>query len=213
MPLFLLIRHGENEFVKKGRMAGRTPGIHLNEKGRGQAQALAGILSRRLAKTPVKAVYSSPLERALETAEPIAQALCVEIVPRPGLIETEIGDWTGKTLKSLSRLKEWRKVQKAPALFRFPAGESMLEAQFRICQELKELASGHDDKETLICVSHSDPIKLAIAYFIGLPLDQFQRLSVSTASINALFIGDSGSQLLTLNYDPSISMPGQDLHK
>jgi probable phosphoglycerate mutase len=208
MPLFLLIRHGENDYVKKGRLAGRIPGVHLNKKGQSQAQALATFLVKRLTETPVKVIYSSPLDRAMETAAPIARALCAEILPRPGLIETEPGEWTGKTLKSLRRLKEWRKVQRAPALFRFPQGESIAEAQFRICQELKELAVGHEDKDTLICVSHSDPIKLAIAYFIGLPLDQFQRLSVGTASINALFIGDSGSQLLELNYDPTFSIAG-----
>jgi probable phosphoglycerate mutase len=205
MPLFLLIRHGENEYVKKGRLAGRLPGIHLNEKGRTQSQAVAGLLLKRVADTPVKVIYSSPLERALETAEPIAQALRAEIVSRPGLIETEPGEWTGKTLKSLRRLKQWRTVQRNPSLFRFPQGESFAEAQFRMCQELKLLGTGREDKDILICVSHSDPIKLAIAYFIGMPLDQFQRLSVSTASINALFIGDSGSQLLTLNYDPTFS--------
>jgi probable phosphoglycerate mutase len=208
MPLFLLIRHGENDYVKKGRLAGRIPGVHLNEKGQTQARALAEPLAKRLAETPIKVIYSSPLDRAIETAAPIAEALCAEIAIRPGLTETECGEWTGRTLKSLRRLKEWRKVQKAPALFRFPQGESMAEAQFRICQELKELALGHEDKDVLICVSHSDPIKLAIAYFIGLPLDQFQRLSVNTASINALFIGDTDSQLLSLNYDPALSMPG-----
>jgi broad specificity phosphatase PhoE len=205
MPLFLLIRHGENEYVKKGRLAGRLPGIHLNEKGRAQSKAVADLLLKRVADAPVKFIYSSPLERALETAEPIAQALHAEIVPRPGLIETEPGEWTGKTLKSLRRLKQWRTVQRNPSLFRFPQGESFAEAQFRMCQELQVLGAGQDDKNILICVSHSDPIKLAIAYFIGMPLDQFQRLSVSTASINALFIGDSGSQLLTLNYDPTFS--------
>ncbi len=206
MPLFLLIRHGENDYIKKGRLAGRTPGIHLNKKGVLQAQAVASFLAKRLAETPVKVIYSSPLERAVETARPIADALCAEIVIRPGLLETEPGEWTGRTLKSLRRLKEWRLVQRAPALFRFPQGESIAEAQFRICQELKELAVGHEDKDTLICISHSDPIKLAMAYFIGLPLDQFQRLTVNTASVNALFISEAGSQLLTLNYDPTFSI-------
>ena len=205
MPLFLLIRHGENEYVKKGRLAGRMPEIHLNEKGRAQAQAVADLLLKRAANTPVRYIYSSPLERALETADPIAQAFHAEIVPRPGLIETETGEWTGKTIKGLTRLKQWRTVQRNPSLFRFPEGESFAEAQFRMCQELKALGAGHEDKDIFICVSHSDPIKLAIAYFIGLPLDQFQRLSVSTASVNALFIGDSGILLLTLNFNPTFS--------
>jgi broad specificity phosphatase PhoE len=205
MPLFLLVRHAENDFIKQGRLAGRLPGVHLNKNGQLQAQALAAFLAKRLEKTPVKVIYSSPLERAMETAEPIAKALCAEVLLRPGLIETEPGEWTGRTLKSLRRLKEWQKVQGAPAIFRFPHGESIAEAQFRICQELKELASGREEKDILICVSHSDPIKLAVAYFIGLPLDHFQRLSVDTASVNTLYLSDMGSHLISLNYGPTFS--------
>ncbi|HEX9029114.1 MAG TPA: histidine phosphatase family protein [Anaerolineales bacterium] len=207
MPLFLLIRHGENDYVKKGRLAGRMPAVHLNKKGVAQAQVLADYLVKRLAGNPVKVIYSSPLERAMETAEPIAKSLSAEVHPLPGLIETEPGEWTGRSLKSLRRKKEWRKVQTTPALFRFPQGESIAEAQFRICQELKELAASHGDKDTLICISHSDPIKLAIAYFIGLPLDQYQRLQVNTASINALFIGELGSHLVSLNFEPLLCKP------
>ena len=110
MPTVLLIRHGENDYVKKGRMAGRLPGVHLNEKGRQQSQAVA----ERLAGAPVKAIYSSPMERALETAGPIAKSLGLEIVTRPGLIEIDIGEWQDQKLKGLSRLKIWRVVQGAP---------------------------------------------------------------------------------------------------
>jgi probable phosphoglycerate mutase len=197
MPIFLLIRHGENDYVKKGRLAGRIPGVHLNEKGRAQAQAVAD----KLAGAPIKAVYSSPLERAMETAEPIAKALNQQVIERPGLMETDVGEWEDKKVKGLSRLKLWRVVQARPSLWRFPGGESFAESQNRIRQELQELACSHDDKDLLVCVSHSDPIKLAVAYYIGLPLDMFQRLSVSPASITALQIGQISSHLLTLNYD------------
>ncbi len=205
MPLFLLIRHGENEFVKKNKLAGRLPEVHLNKKGREQAQTTAAALAERLkdSPNPIKVVYSSPLERARETAEPIAQALGAEVVIRPGLMETDIGEWTGESLKRLSRKKEWRIVQQAPALHQFPGGESFQDTQFRIVHELLAIKSQHDPKDLILCVSHADPIKLAIAYFIGLPIDQFQRLGVSPASISALFIGDSGSQLQMLNFDPS----------
>ncbi len=203
MPVILLIRHGENDYVKKARMAGRLPGVHLNETGQQQAQVLAD----KLADAPVKAIYSSPLERAMETAAPIATALGQEILVREGLAETDIGEWTGRTLKSVRRLKVWRSVQNAPSLFRFPDGESFAETQHRMCRELEAICSAHDAKDLVACVSHADPIKLATAYYIGLPLDHFQRLMVSPASITALFIGESSSHLINLNFDLSFNFP------
>jgi len=204
MPLILLVRHGENNYVKKNILAGRLPGVHLNEKGRSQAQAVA----ERLKSVPIKALYSSPLERALETAELLSKALGLEIVPRPGLIELDIGEWQGQTLKSLQKLKVWRKVQGNPSRFRFPGGEAFLDTQHRICTEIEELASMHQPKEIIACVSHADPIKLAVAHYLGMPLDHFQRLVVSPGSITALYLGEMGAQLVTLNYDLSLSLPG-----
>lgn len=203
MPLVLLIRHGENEFVKKGRLAGRLPGVHLNEKGKQQAEKLA----ERLRNAPVKAVYSSPLERTMETAGPIAAVLDLPIIPKESLLEVDIGDWENKTLKSLRRLKLWKVVQSAPSRLRFPGGETFAEAQLRVAQGLQELCEDHAEKDLLICVSHSDVIKLAVAYFIGLPLDHFQRLHVSPASITSLMIGPQGSGLMTLNFDPEFHFP------
>lgn len=202
MPVILLIRHGENDYVKKARMAGRLPGVHLNETGKAQALALAD----KLASAPIKALYCSPLERAMETAQPLAAALNQEIIIRPGLIETDIGEWAGHTLKSLRRLKLWRTVQTAPSLFRFPGGESFAEAQHRICRELEAICSTLEPKDLVACVTHADPIKLAVAYYLGLPLDNFQRLAVSPASVTALHIGETSSHLLNLNYDPSFNL-------
>lgn len=203
MPVILLIRHGENDYVKKARMAGRLPGVHLNETGKSQAQALAD----KLADVPIKAIYSSPLERALETAEPIANSLKQDIIISQFLTETDIGEWAGKTLKSIRRLKVWRTVQSAPSLFRFPGGESFAETQYRMCQEIETICSNHEAKDIIACVSHADPIKLATAYFIGLPLDNFQRLMVSPASITALHIGEASSHLINLNFDLSFNLP------
>lgn len=205
MPLILLIRHGENDYVKKARMAGRLPGVHLNENGKTQAQALA----EKLTGAPIKALYSSPLERAMETAEPIAKALKREIEVREGLIETDIGEWSGKTLKSVRRLKVWRTVQNAPSLFRFPGGESFAETQHRICREIEAICAGLEDKDIVACVSHADPIKLAAAYYIGLGLDNFQRLMVSPASITALHISTASSHLVSLNFDLAFNFPKQ----
>jgi probable phosphoglycerate mutase len=202
MPTILLIRHGENDYIKKGRLPGRIQGIHLNEKGRFQAQALA----EKLAQAPIKAIYTSPLERTVETAEPIAKILGLEAVIRPGLIETNCGEWQGQSYKSLRRLKIWRKVQVTPSLFRFPGGESFVESQARIVGEIEALCALHDEKDLFVCVSHGDPIRLAVAYYLGLPLDHFQRLFAAPASISALYVGEAGSRLLTLNFDLSFNL-------
>ena len=204
MTLVLLIRHGENDYVKKNRLAGHLSGIHLNEKGRSQAQTLAD----RLARAPVKAVYSSPLERTMETAQPIAKALGLEVISRPGLIETNIGKWQGKRLKLLSLGKQWKVLQSTPSLLRFPGGESVAETQYRISNEIDSLRRQHGPRDLIICVSHADPIKLVVAYFLGLPLDFFQRLSIAPASITAMYISDSASRLLTLNYNIGQSLLG-----
>jgi len=198
MPLFLLVRHGENNHVKTGRLAGRLPGVHLNDKGRQQA----GLLAEKLASVPIKAVYSSPLERALETATPIAAALNLPVIENAGLIETDYGEWQNQKLKGLSRLKSWRLVQTAPSVMRFPAGERFADAQMRIANTLLNIFPQHEPKDVVICVSHADPIKLAVAYFIGLPLDMFQRLSVSPTSVTILALGESGGRLLALNAQP-----------
>jgi len=205
MPIILLIRHGENDYVKKSRMAGRLPGVHLNDHGEAQAKALA----EKLGAAPIKTLYSSPLERAMETATPLAKALKLEIQVRPGLIETDIGEWSGLSWKSMRRLKVWRTVQLAPSLFRFPGGESFAETQHRICKEIETICYEHEPKDIIACVSHADPIKLAITYFLGVPLDLFQRMQISTASISLLHMGEFGAQLvaLNLNADGSIPLP------
>jgi probable phosphomutase (TIGR03848 family) len=203
MPVILLIRHGENDYVKKNRLAGRLPGVHLNQNGQKQAQALA----ENLVGAPVKAVYSSPLERALETAAPIGQVLGFEVQLRDGLIEVDFGDWQDQRIKALSRTKLWKIVQGAPSRMRFPNGETFAYAQHRIIQELEAIAGCHEPKDMVACVTHSDPIKLAVAYFLGMPLDTFQRLSVAPASISALYLGEMGSQLLRLNSEISITFP------
>lgn len=199
MPVILLVRHGENEYVKKGKLAGRIPGVHLNDKGRAQAAALAEALRQH----PVKAVYSSPLERTMETAAPIAAAFNLEVTRRDGLLEVDYGTWQDKTLKQLSRRKLWRTVQGAPALARFPEGESFAEAQLRIAHELETLAEMHKKNDMLVCVGHSDMIKLAAAYYLGLPLDLFQRLVVQPASVTTIqLMPGRFARLLNLNTIP-----------
>jgi len=199
MPIILLIRHGENDFVKTGKMAGRLPGIHLNEKGQKQAQALGEALK----EVPIKAVYSSPLERAMETAEPIAKAHNLSIVPVSGLLESNVGKWQGRPWKMIRRIKVWRVVLHAPSRFRFPEGESFPEMQTRITSALDEICVWHKKPQDIIAaVFHADPIKLAVAHYIGLPLDHFQRLACDTGSVSVLHIGEMGSSLIKFNQRP-----------
>jgi broad specificity phosphatase PhoE len=223
MPTFLLVRHGENDLIKQGRLGGRLPGVHLNEAGRAQAQATARWITQTKAQAaahkqvknqakkqaqtqtpvPIWKLYSSPMERTVETAEPIAQALGLEIGIRSGLLETDCGDWAGKTVKSLRRLKVWREIQNNPSQFRFPGGETFVECQQRIVGEIEFICTQHAPKDTVICVSHADPLKLLVAHYLGLPFDHFQRLSIDPASITILHLDASGNRLLALNIAPS----------
>jgi probable phosphomutase (TIGR03848 family) len=205
MPLILLVRHGLNDYVKEHRMPGRLPGIHLNKRGRKQAKRVAKFLE----PAPIKAVYSSPLERTMETAKPIAKAHNLPVVIRPGLIEADIGKWQGKQIKVLRKKKSWRRIQLNPSRFRFPGGERINDSQHRLVNDIEELVDQHPPEDMIVCVSHSDPIKLIVAYYLGLPLDMYQRLSVSPASITALMIGDFGGHLLSLNYDLSLTFAHQ----
>ncbi|MEP0806897.1 MAG: histidine phosphatase family protein [Chloroflexota bacterium] len=198
MPLLLLIRHGENDYTKSHKLAGRLPGVHLNEHGQKQAQALGEALK----DVPIKALYSSPLERALETAAPIAQSAGLTIQQEAGLLETNIGDWQGKSLKRLYLYKHWKVVQRAPSRAQFPNGETFYECQSRVVRTLDAILARHKPQDIVACVLHADPIKLAVAHYIGLPLDQFQRLGCDTASLTALAIGEMGAMLLKLNQRP-----------
>lgn len=193
----LLIRHATNDWVGE-RLAGWTPDVHLNEEGQAQAVALA----RRLADVPLSAIYSSPLERTLETAQLLAQAQDLSVQVRDGLGETRYGGWTGRALKELKDEKLWPVVQVYPGGVRFPGGESMREVQARVVAELDAIRDAHPD-QTVAVVSHSDPIKMAVAHYAGLALDLFQRLTISPASVTAFAFAHFGLRLLCLNHtDP-----------
>jgi probable phosphomutase (TIGR03848 family) len=202
MPLMLLIRHGENEFVKTGKMAGRLPGVHLNDRGRQQAADLAEALKN----VPLKAIYSSPLERAVETAQPILEGRKLELQLRPDLMDTDIGKWQGRTLKSLSKLKAWKIVQRAPSRFIFPEGESFLQNQTRIVSCLDGIAASHKPKDIVAAVFHADPIKLAVAHYLGMPLDHFQRLACDTGSVMVLYLSETGAHIMKLNQRPPFEL-------
>jgi probable phosphoglycerate mutase len=203
MTLLLLIRHGENDYTKASKLAGHLPEVHLNERGRKQVAELA----EALAKVPIKAVYSSPLERARETAAPLAEKLGLEVQIRAGLVETSIGEWAGQELKALRKLPEWRVVQGAPSRFRFPNGESFAECQTRLVSEIEAILKVHKSDEIIAVVSHADPIKLVTAYYLGMPLDHFQRLACDTASVTVFMLGEKGVMLAKLNQRPPFSFP------
>jgi probable phosphoglycerate mutase len=198
MPLLLLIRHGENDFTKKHKLAGYTPNVHLNERGQSQAQALADALK----EVTIKSLYSSPLERAVETATPIAAARGLEVQLEAGLLETNVGKWQGRSLAALRLQKHWKVVQNAPSRAQFPEGETFYECQTRIVTALDSISRKHKPQEIVACIFHADPIKLAVAHYIGLPLDHFQRLSCDTGSLTALYLGESGASLVKLNQRP-----------
>jgi probable phosphomutase (TIGR03848 family) len=196
MTLIYLIRHGHNQYVEKGKLAGRIPEIHLSEQGQAQASALAELLTQ----TKLKAIYASPLERTMETAQPIARAAGLDVIPEDGLLEMDYGTWQGKSLKALRRRKLWPLIHSTPSRVRFPEGESFAETQARIVAILDRLQRQHHQKTAVIaCVFHSDPIKLAIAHYLGLPLDLFQRLTVEPASLNLLAMSSNHVRLLRLN--------------
>ncbi len=201
--MLLLIRHGENDYSKKARLAGRLRGIHLNERGRKQAEELAAAL----AHVPIKAVYASPLERAVETAEPIAKAHKQMVKIDEGLMEADVGQWQGKSVRRLALTKYWRVIQRAPSRARHPGGESFMETQGRIAASLERICAKHKPKDIVVCVFHADPIKLAVAHFIGLPLDQFQRLGCETGSATLLVVGESGAHLAWMNRKPPSLFP------
>jgi probable phosphoglycerate mutase len=190
----LLIRHGINDYVKTHRLAGRTPGVHLNEEGMAQAQALA----ERLANDKIAAIYTSPMERAQETAEPLAQRLNLALSLEPGVLETDCGEWTGGKIEELSKTDTWRQLQVYPSGVRLPGGESFTEIQARMVATLDALREKHAH-QTIAVVSHADPIRLAIAFYAGSPLDMFQRFVVAPASITEIDFSDFRPSIMRVN--------------
>ena len=202
MLTFLLIRHGENDFLKQDRLPGRLPDIPLNQRGREQTAALAETLKI----LPIKAIYSSPLERAVETAGPLAQALGLPIQLRPALLDIDAGEWQGMQLKELRKLPLWKQVREQPSRVRFPGGESFLESQERLVKEIDAIRRIHKQRDMLAVVFHADPIKLVLAHYLGLSLDNFQKLGVAAGSVSVLVIGRSGGQLAALNLTPPFAL-------
>jgi probable phosphoglycerate mutase len=192
--LVLLVRHGQTPTTGK-LLPGRAAGLHLAETGVQQAQRAAERIAEL--KT-VDAIYASPLERARETAAPIGIARGMKVQIDKGLLECDFGDWTGAELKNLMKLPEWGTVQRAPSTFRFPNGESFTEMQTRMVTAIDRLRAKHLGG-TIVCVSHADPIKAAVAHAMGTHIDLFQRIVISTCSITAIAYGMGAPVVLTVN--------------
>ena len=196
----IYVRHGRTP-TTGARLPGRAPGLHLSAEGRRQAETAAARLAEAAAGYPgkgVAAVYTSPMERTRETAAPIARALGLRVRTARGLNECQFGSWTGRRLGALAKLKVWATVQGQPSTFRFPDGESFAEMQARITGQVVELVARHPDR-TIVCVSHADPIKAALASALGTPLDLFQRIVVGLASVSMVLHTPERPMVLTVN--------------
>jgi probable phosphoglycerate mutase len=198
----LLVRHGATATTGT-ELPGRASGLHLSDVGRAQAEAVAARIAAPASangreRRSIAAVYSSPLERTRETAAPIADATGCQVRVDDGLLELDIGDWTGLDLKAARKRPEWSTIQRYPSGFTFPGGESFVDMQARIVACIERLRSAHPG-QTIVAVSHADPIRAAVAHAMGTHLDLFQRVVISPCSVTAIAYGPGGPMVLTVN--------------
>ena len=195
MTTILLIRHAVNDHVKTHKLAGWTPGVHLNDEGKAQAAALG----KRLADVPIQHIYASPLERTMETAAAIQHHHShLQIEENLQIGEVEYGDWEGMKLSTLCQRKMWPVIQEYPSRASFPNGETLRGVQVRAVDETERIVKKHP-RELVVMVSHADLIKLVLAHYLGMHLDNFQRIVVSPASISTLMLGHSRPFVTTMN--------------
>jgi probable phosphomutase (TIGR03848 family) len=185
----VIVRHATTASTGR-RLGGRTD-TELDDFGRQQAEAVG----RRLAELPVRAVYSSPLPRCRQTAEAVAGPHRLDVACDEGLLEVDYGAWTDRPLKPLVRTRLWPVIQDRPSLVRFPDGEALRGMQLRMVDAVERLAARHGGR-VIAVVSHGDPIKAAVAFYLGLPLDLFQRLHVAPASVTVVQVGGGTRPLL-----------------
>ncbi len=193
MATIFLIRHGLTA-VTGSKLYGRTPGFHLDDRGRAQAERLVA----RFETVRLTAIYSSPLERCVETVEPLADAKRLSVVAREALIEMDAGTWTGRSLASLRRTKLWREVQQSPSTFRFPNGEAFPDARDRIVGEVERIARRHGRGRVAVA-THGDLARIVLAHFSGVPLDTFQRTILDTASVSVVQFSGGRPRVLLVN--------------
>ena len=200
--LILLVRHGQTPTTGI-ELYGRKPGIHLSEIGAEQARKVGARIAAMGAKR-ITAIYSSPLERTKETARAISKEVGIKVKQDRGLLELDVGDWTGRKLSQLRKLNTWSAVQKYPSGFRFPNGESFVEMQTRMSDTVARLVTNHPGK-TIVAVSHADPIRALVAHSMGTHLDLFQRTVVSPCSVTAILYTSGGPVVLSVNNTGELS--------
>jgi probable phosphomutase (TIGR03848 family) len=230
--LVIFVRHGTTPTTGQV-LPGRAPGLHLSDVGKAQAETVAerlatwvsagpapgtanpeatsargaGRAPRRAPSGPkrptVAAVYCSPLERTRETAAPIARQLGLKVRSERGLLECDFGEWTGAALKDLYKRPEWATIQRYPSGFQFPEGESFVSMQRRMIETVSGICRRHRG-ETVVAVSHADPIKAIVADAVGTHLDLFQRIVISPCSVTAISYGPGGPSVLAVNSTGSL---------
>jgi broad specificity phosphatase PhoE len=193
MTCVFLVRHGTNDLLGRG-IAGRKPGVRLNPEGHAQAERLA----RRFEREAIRGIHCSPLERARQTAEPIAERLGLDIEIAPALNEIDFGEWTGLLLDELVQRPDWQRGNVVRTGSRAPGGETMLEVQARVVGHIEDLGEGGETGHYIL-VGHGDPIKSALLYYLGAPIDFVQRLEILPASISAVEVGSLEPRLLFTN--------------
>jgi broad specificity phosphatase PhoE len=191
-----LVRHGSHGSLGH-RLCGRTPGIGLNEAGKAETARLA----KRLVRERIVAVYSSPLERAMETAIPIADALGLTIEPVEEINELELGSWSGQLFEALRNDPDWQRWNSDRGQHRAPGGESMVEVLARVAAWLEAAVRRHSE-DAVVAVCHGDVIKAALAYVLGLSLDHHDRLQIDPGSISAIDGGPWGFKAVRINEVP-----------
>lgn len=192
----LFVRHGNTPTTGK-ELPGQGRGLHLSETGRAEAERVAARLGE-LPPGTISAVYASQLERAGETAAAIAGVLGLEVAVDPDLADADTGEWTGRPLKELAKLPEWREMLSWPNGFRFPGGESTWELNARVGAVIERLRQHHEG-QVVVAVSHADPIKVAIGSALGSPVEFRDRVLVSTCSVTAISYGPHGANVLAVN--------------
>lgn len=193
---FLLIRHADHDYV--GRvLVGRRAGVHLNERGRRQAAELPA----RLAHERLDLLCCSPLERAVETAEPLARATGLEPRVCPDIVELDYGDWTDRAIADLLEGERWKQFHAARSCTRIPGGETLLEVQARIVGWIERIRA-EVGEGTVALVSHGDVVRAGLAFYLGLPLDLMTRFEIGPASVSVLELSDWGPRILGLNLSP-----------
>jgi probable phosphoglycerate mutase len=197
MTRILLIRHGHTEMLGK-ILYGRMPGVHLSEQGRQEISRLAGALNQRYR---IDEIVSSPMDRARETATAIAALQTGDIVIDDGLQELDFGEWTGRSFADLVSDERWKRYNRYRSLTGAPAGEFMMQVQFRAWNALERAVARHSDRAepTIALVSHGDVVRALLLLFLGMPLDHIHRIEVSTGSVSEVIVGNAHPRVINLN--------------